>query len=256
MGALPPDRILVIEDNADIRAALKAMLEGAYQVDVAEDGVEGLDAVRRLKPSLVISDLVMPGMSGIEICRAVRSDPALAHIPVIILTAHGELKLKLDGFGSGADDYLQKPFNARELLARIRALLENRALQRELARKNEELERALGDLRAAQDRLVESERLGTALKMAGALAHEINNPLSAILGYCEFLKMTLGAQNTARAELDKIIDQARRIAEVVRRIQNLREVKFVKYVGAETIVDLSTPKPGQARAVDSQPRPT
>ncbi|HVY63029.1 MAG TPA: response regulator [Planctomycetota bacterium] len=256
MGALPADRILVIEDNADIRAALKAMLESAYQVEVAEDGREGLEMVRRLKPSLVISDLIMPGLSGIEICKAVRADPALAHIPVVILTAHGELKLKLDGFSSGADDYLQKPFNARELLARIRALLENRALQRELARKNEELERALADLRAAQEKLLEGERLATALKMAGALAHEINNPLSGILGYCEFLKMTLGPQHPARAELDKILEQAKRVAEVVRRIQDLREVKFVKYVGAETIVDLSTPKPGAVRTVDSPARPT
>lgn len=237
MGSLPAERILVIEDNPDIRAALKAMLDGLYEVHVAEDGTEGLAAVRRLRPSLIISDLIMPGLSGIEICRAVRADPALAHTPLIILTAHGELKLKLDGFGSGADDYLQKPFNARELLARIHALLENRALQRELARKNEALERALAELKAAQEKLLEGERLGTALKMAGALAHEINNPLSGILGYCDLLRLTLG-HHPARAEVDKIVEQAKRVAEVVRRIQDIREVKFVKYVGADTIVDL------------------
>ncbi len=244
------EKILVIEDNADIRAALKAMLASAYQVELAEDGATGIELARRLRPSLVISDLVMPRMSGVEVCRAIRADPTIAHTPIIILTAHGELKHKLDGFNSGADDYLQKPFNARELYARIKALLDNRLLQRELARKNQELERVLVELKAAQQRAIESERLHTAIKMAGALAHEINNPLSGILGYCDLLRMTLGPGHPAESEISKITDMAQRITEVVRRIQDLREVKFISYVGQDTIVDL-TPTLGP-HAADSQ----
>lgn len=232
------ERILIVEDNEDIRSALRAMLSPIYDVTLAEDGASGLAAARAAPPALIISDLMMPNASGTELCRAIRADPVTAHVPVIILTARGELRHKLEGFESGADDYLQKPFNSRELLARIKALLENRALQRQLARQNHELERVLAELRAAQDALVEGERLKTALNMAGALAHEINNPLSAIFGFCDLLRMTLGTEHPINADVDKIIEQANRIATAVRKIQHLREVRFIPYVGEETIVDL------------------
>jgi DNA-binding response OmpR family regulator len=234
----PRDRILVVEDNEDIRSALRAMLSPLYEVTLAEDGQTGIAAARAAPPSLIISDLMMPHSSGFDVCRSIRSDARTAHVPVIILTARGELRHKLEGFESGADDYLQKPFNSRELLARIKALLENRALQRELARKNEELERVLGELQTTQAKLVESERLKTALNMAGALAHEVNNPLSAIVGFCDLLRMTLGADHPANRDVDKVLEQANRIAASIRKIQNLREVRFVPYVGEETIVDL------------------
>jgi two-component system cell cycle response regulator len=232
------EKILVVEDNEDIRLALKAMLAPFHDVVLAEDGAAGIATAREVQPALVISDLMMPRQNGFDLCRAIRADAQTAHIPVIILTARGELRHKLEGFESGADDYLQKPFNSRELLARIRALLENRALQRELARKNQELERVLAELRAAQEKLVEGERLKTALNMAGALAHEINNPLSAIIGFCDLLRMTLSADAPAHRDVDKIVEQANRIAAAVRKIQNLREVKFVPYVGDETILDI------------------
>jgi DNA-binding response OmpR family regulator len=231
------ERILVVEDNDDIRSALRAMLAPIYDVTLAEDGASGIASARAAPPSLIISDLMMPNSSGFDLCRAIRSDPATAHIPVIILTARGELRHKIEGFESGADDYLQKPFNSRELLARIKALLENRQLQRQLAKQNQELARVLEELRAAQEKLVEGERLKTALNMAGALAHEINNPLSAIIGFCDLIRM--GAPGTGlAADVEKIIEQANRIATAVRKIQHLREVKFIPYVGEETIVDL------------------
>jgi DNA-binding response OmpR family regulator len=248
------DLILVIEDNGDIRAALKAMLSPSFDVELAEDGTVGMAAARKLKPSLILSDLVMPGMSGIDVTRAVRADPELAHIPVIILTAYGELKHKLDGFQSGADDYLQKPFNSRELFARIQALLDNRALQRELARKNKELERVLAELRQAQSRIVESERLQTALKMAGTLAHEINNPLSTIIGLCDLVRAAFEPAHRAHGEIARIYEQAQRIASVVRRIQSLREVRFVPYVGSDEIVDIGEDS-GSMKAPEDHPEP-
>ncbi len=232
------ERILIVEDNPDLRAALHAMLAVDYDVTVAPNGAQGIAMAREDPPALILSDLVMPQRSGFDVCRAIKSDPRTAAIPVIILTARGELKHKLEGFGAGADDYLQKPFNSRELLARIRALLENRRLQRELAARNAELERVLAELRAAQERIVESERLKTALKMAGALAHEINNPLSGIIGYCDLIRMRLGAEHPVSRDVERIVEQANRIAAVMRKIQYIREIRFVQYVGEETIVDL------------------
>ncbi len=220
------------------------MLSDYYETLFAENGPEGLALARRELPSLVLTDLVMPGLNGFAVCRELKSQAATAHIPVIILTARGELRHKLEGLESGADDYLPKPFNSRELLARIRSLLRNRALERELARKNRELEETLGELRRAQEKLLEGERLRTALAMAGALAHEVNNPLSGILGFCDLLKLTLGAGHRSLPDVEKVIQQSNRIAEVVRKIMALREVRFIAYVGDEKIVD-----------IDSRPRP-
>jgi DNA-binding response OmpR family regulator len=231
-------RVLVVEDNPDLRLALRSMLSAHYDVMVADDGDEGIEQVRASVPSLVLSDLMMPHRNGFDLCRAIRTDPRTAHIPVIILTARGEIDKKLEGFESGADDYLQKPFNSRELLARVKSLIENRALQRQLVEKNEELARALEELREAQQKLVEGERLKTALNMAGALAHEINNPLSAIIGFCDLLRMSLDPGAPVLRDVERIVEQANRIARTVREIQSLREVRFVPYVGTETIVDL------------------
>jgi DNA-binding response OmpR family regulator len=225
------ERVLVIEDDADLREGLAAVLAPHYEVALAEDGARGLEVARRLLPALVISDLRMPVMSGIEVCRAIRAEQALADVPVIILTADRALPQKLEGFGVGADDYIQKPFNIDEFLARVRALLRSRALQRELA-----------------EGRIEAARLRTALEMAGALAHEINNPLSALSLECELLEKTL-AGHPAAARLESIGRRLREIGEVVRRIQEIRQVKSVPYAGGETIVDLG------ARRERDPPRP-
>jgi len=242
------ERILVVEDSAEIREALRQILEPAYEVATAENGVAGIAEVHRNPPSLVITDLVMPEAGGLEVCRALKGNPATAHVPVVILTGRGELKSRLAGFQSGADDYIQKPFNSRELLARVKCLLDNRALQRELARKNQDLERVLAKLKTAQQELLEAERLRTALKMASALAHEVNNPLAGIIGLCELLRSSLPPDSPQHRDVTLILRQAERIAEVMRNIRNLREVRFTQYVGEETMVDLSASAPPPSEA--------
>jgi DNA-binding response OmpR family regulator len=250
--------ILIIEDNPDLREMLQSVVGGPYRTILAKDGAEGIALARSALPALVISDLVMPERNGYDVCRSLKSADGTRHIPVILITGRNELKYKLEGFECGADDYLAKPFNARELLARIRALLHGRALERALTQKNRELERALADLDSAQKQTLETERLQTAVKMAGALAHEINNPLAAILGLCDLIRAQSEAEAGHLADLQRIVDQAQRIADVVRRISALREVRFVPYVGDEEIVDLSAgsaPAPASPPSLAHAPRP-
>ena len=115
-------RILVIEDNPDLAFGLRNNLEiEGHTVDVAGDGVKGLAAAQELRPSLVILDLMLPGMDGYRVLRAMRD--ADLEMPVLILTARGEEADKLLGFRLGADDYVTKPFGVLELLARVDALL-------------------------------------------------------------------------------------------------------------------------------------
>lgn len=118
------ERILVIEDEGDILEALQYTLnrEG-YRVTGARDGEEGLARARTDFPDLILLDLMLPKMDGMEICRRVKGDPALRTIPVIMVTAKGEVDDVVAGLEAGADDYIAKPFSNKELLARIKAVI-------------------------------------------------------------------------------------------------------------------------------------
>ena len=117
-------RVLVIEDDAEIADVLRRFLrQEGHEVRTAADGEEALPAATEFVPDLVILDLGLPGVDGVEVCRQLRAD---GDVPILILTARTELEDRVEGLDSGADDYLVKPFERQELLARIRALLRRR----------------------------------------------------------------------------------------------------------------------------------
>lgn len=129
-AALPddPERplALLIEDNAELRAFILKCISSQWQVAEASDGEEGLTKARALLPDIVISDLMMPVKDGYAVCRELHDDELTAHIPVILLTARSTPEAKIKGLQTGADDYLTKPFNSDELLARMHNLVEQR----------------------------------------------------------------------------------------------------------------------------------
>ena len=112
--------VLVVEDDKNIRDLLKMYLEKSYSVSTAADGNEGLAMFRSVKPDLVLLDVMMPGMDGWTLCRIIRED---SQVPIIMLTAKSELDDKVAGLRAGADDYITKPFEMKEVLARIEAVL-------------------------------------------------------------------------------------------------------------------------------------
>lgn len=119
--------ILVIEDEKRVADLLQMGLEeSGYQVTTADNGISGLRLFLSEKFDLVISDIILPKMGGIELCKEIRQDNP--HIPILMLTALGSTDDKLDGFDAGADDYMVKPFDFRELLARIAVLLKRRSM--------------------------------------------------------------------------------------------------------------------------------
>jgi two-component system alkaline phosphatase synthesis response regulator PhoP len=120
-------RILVVDDDREVVRLMQAYLEQAgYEVLTAYDGDTAVHTLRREKPDLALLDLMLPGKDGWEITRLMRSDPALAHIPIIMLTARVEDTDKIVGLEMGADDYVTKPYNPREVVARVRARLRSR----------------------------------------------------------------------------------------------------------------------------------
>ncbi|MBI5481814.1 MAG: response regulator [Deltaproteobacteria bacterium] len=132
--------LLIVEDNRDLQSYLRGLLHDSYRVRLADDGVEGLAQARSCKPDLVLTDVMMPRLSGDELLRALRADPELCTTPVIFLTARAGTEARVESLAAGADDYLAKPFHEGELLARVRNLLRASAQKRELAELNRRLE--------------------------------------------------------------------------------------------------------------------
>jgi DNA-binding response OmpR family regulator len=136
--------ILVVEDETNVLETLAYNLsEEGYQVLTAADGEEALELMRSQRPDLIVLDIMLPKLDGLSVCRMVRKDPEVAHIPIIMLTARGTQGDKMIGLDSGADDYITKPFGLGEFLARVRAVLRRTPTQQHIER--EEL--VAGDLR-------------------------------------------------------------------------------------------------------------
>jgi two-component system phosphate regulon response regulator PhoB len=124
------ERILLIEDEPDIAEVLQYNLEKeGFQVDLARRGDTGLEMVRKEQPDLILLDLMLPGVDGLEVTRLLKRDPATTHLPIVMLTARGEEVDRIVGLELGADDYISKPFSPRELILRVKAVL--RRLQHE-----------------------------------------------------------------------------------------------------------------------------
>lgn len=129
---VPGVTVLVVEDNDAVRSYVCDSLVRSYRVLWAENGKAALEILASETPALIISDVMMPEMDGLAFCKAVKANPALQHIPVVLLTARAEEEDRLEGLGAGADDYIVKPFNARELLTRAENLI---AIRKMLQRK-------------------------------------------------------------------------------------------------------------------------
>ncbi|MCB0153452.1 MAG: response regulator transcription factor [Anaerolineae bacterium] len=116
-------RILVVDDDPEVAKSIEATLRKQYKIYVVFSGIEALKEARHHPPDLIVLDVVMPGMDGLETCRQLRIDPTLANIPILFLTALGRPEDRVAGLRAGADDYLTKPFNLEELQLRIKAIL-------------------------------------------------------------------------------------------------------------------------------------
>ena len=122
-------RIVLADDNADMRAYVRDLLAPYYLVETVSDGMQALAAARRATPDLILSDVMMPRLDGFGLLAAVRGDAALRHVPVVLLSARAGEESRIEGLDSGADDYVAKPFSARELLARVGAIIELRRMR-------------------------------------------------------------------------------------------------------------------------------
>jgi signal transduction histidine kinase len=190
-------RIVWADDNADMREYVRSLLAPRYEVETVTEGEAALAAARRRRPDLVLADVMMPGLDGLGLVRALRADPQTRGVPVILLSARVGEEARIEGLDAGADDYVQKPFSARELLARISARLELAALQRDL-----------------REHLAKSEaRYREFLAM---LSHELRNPLAPIRNALSLLleaDLEPEIADKARAILDRQVTHITRLVD-------------------------------------------
>lgn len=124
MSATMDDTVLLVEDETDVVDLLRYHLRKAgFKVLIANSGSEGLETVRQNRPDVVVLDIMMPGMTGLEVCRAMKADAELSKIPVLMLTAKSDVKDRVKGLETGAEDYVAKPFSPKEVVLRVQALL-------------------------------------------------------------------------------------------------------------------------------------
>jgi signal transduction histidine kinase len=236
-------RILWADDNADMRDYVHRLLAPHYDVTAVADGSAAVAAALAAPPDLVLTDVMMPGLDGFGVLRELRAHDHTRTIPVILLSARAGEEAAVEGLEAGADDYLVKPFTARELLARVRTHLDMAKLRREwaseleqrvrqrtaelahttreLVAENAQRKEAEQQLRQTQEAAVQQERLRALGQIASGIAHDINNAISPIALYTEsLLEREPNLSDRAR---DQITTIQRAIEDVAQTVARMRE---------------------------------
>jgi two-component system sensor histidine kinase/response regulator len=211
--AEPRVTVLVVDDNLQNREVAEGHLVGAgYSAIQAESGVQALAMLQERRPDLILLDVLMPGIDGFETCRRIRALPDGAEIPILFLTALGDLGTHKAALDSGADDFLTKPINRTELLIRVRSLLRIKALSDELKRNYEVI-------RSQRDALLDAQRQKE--ELTALIVHDLKNPLSSILSNVQYCVAQKGLGDEERESLRDVL---RASQSMVRMVMNLLDV--------------------------------
>ena len=205
---MPAPRILVVDDQPINVQLLKRKLEReGMQVIAAYSGQEALDLVAKERPELILLDVMMPEMDGIEVCQRLQASEETRSIPVIFVTARSSKEGKLEGLGVGAVDYITKPIDLDETLARVQTQLRFAAINREII-----------DL---QRRLTESRRAATIGAVTQGIAHNLNNLLGVVIGYLDLIKAYAEKPELVRKNAQNVEDAVQRIVVIIRQLSSL-----------------------------------
>lgn len=249
-------RVLVVDDDRDILTlVVQSLTAVGYEIVPASDGTEAQRVINESPPDVIVTDVLMPQMSGIDLVKWLRREHPLPFIPVLILTALTRIEDCVEGLAAGADDYLVKPFNFKELQARVGSLFRIRALTQELYARRLELEALNRKLEEAQAELVRRERELVTMQIAGAAAHHLGQPVTTILLNLRLIDRglrtaqeilagtkpgnagsTLQQAGNALASIER---ECETIREIVARLKTVDPTRITDYVGKVRILDLA-----------------
>lgn len=199
-------KILIVDDAVDTVELLeKRFRSEGYDTEKAFNGEEGLQKVKEYNPDLIVLDVMMPKLDGYQVCHRLKTDEKTKYIPVLMLTAKGEVENKVKGLEIGADDYLAKPFDYKELSARIKSLL---------------------TIKAAREKLVEEEKTEALEKMMDEVVHEIRNPLASIGGFAKRVYERLPEGDPNKKYMEMIMDDVLKLENMVKQLVDLKTMTF------------------------------
>lgn len=196
------NKILIVDDAVDTVELLKKRFQAeGYETEEAFNGEEGLQKVPEFNPDLIVLDIMMPKIDGYEVCQRLKSDEETRYIPILMLTAKGEIEHKVKGLNIGADDYLSKPFDYKELSARVRSLLASKA---------------------AHEKKAEVEKTGALEHMMDQVAHEIRNPLTAIGGFARKVYGRLPEGDQNKKYIEMIIQDVAVLEDMIKKLIDIK----------------------------------
>jgi len=215
--------ILIVDDAPPNIRVLVEILTKAYEISVATSGAEALEIASSKTdssrpPDLILLDIMMPEMDGYEVCRILRRNPQTRDVPVVFVTANTDDETLQQAFESGGSDYVRKPVNRIELLARIKSALN----QLELTRK-----------------LLEEEKLEGVLEMAGAICHELNQPMQSVMGFSQLLLDDISEDNPKYEYIKIIKEQIDKMGKITKKLMRITRYETLDYIEDTKIIDIN-----------------
>jgi two-component system, sensor histidine kinase and response regulator len=197
-------KILIVDDAEDTVELLRKRFRAeGYDTSEAYNGEEALNTVPEYAPDLIVLDVMMPKIDGYEVCQRLKADEKTKYIPVLMLTAKGEVEHKVKGLNIGADDYMAKPFDYKELSARVRSLL---------------------SIKATHEKKVEEEKSGALEQMMEQVAHEIRNPLTSVGGFARKVFNKLPEDDPNRKYMQYIIEDVAVLESMIKQLIELKSM--------------------------------
>lgn len=210
--------ILVVDDSRlSVSIAVNMLEKNGYRTLSATNGPECLQLVKTSKPDVILLDIIMPGMSGIEVCRALTEDEETNDIPIIFVTGNTDNKILEEAFEAGGTDYVRKPVGKTELLARIKSVLTHKMLLTQL---------------------IAEQKLQGVLEMAGAVCHEMNQPLQIIAGYSDLLMVDMPEDDPRYDHISEIMEHVKRMGLITNKLMRITRYKTRDYIAGKKIVDI------------------
>ena len=249
LGITVADRertILIIDDyTSNLGVIADYLEEDGFDIMVAQDGESGLQKAQIGQPNIILLDVMMPGIDGFETCRRLKEDKRTKDIPVIFMTALINVEDKIKGFEVGGVDYVTKPVQQAEVLARINLHLRLYKLTQWLQQSNQELFQALEDLNMTQAQLIESEKMAALGRVVAGVAHEINTPLgvavtaaSALMGETKSLSAAYERDEMTQAQFEEFLETGHQSTRLI--LSNLERAAGLVQSFKKVAVDQSS----------------